>query len=96
MTDRSTYIVICLVAFSQGVINLSDLAISYLLKEDYHMNPSEMTYIQGIISIPWVIKPLWGICTDLLPICSYRRKSYLFIFGLLGFYLFNALSWYGP
>jgi hypothetical protein len=42
---ESSYIVIAVVAFSQGVLGLSDLAISFMQKENYHMQPSEMTYI---------------------------------------------------
>jgi len=31
----------------------------------------------------------------MLPIFSYRRKSYLFLFGFLSFVLWNALAEYG-
>jgi hypothetical protein len=77
------------------VLGLADLSISFMQKENYHMQPAEMTYIQGIISFPWVIKPIWGLCTDMFPICSYRRKSYLFIFGVLQFFLWNSLAEFG-
>ena len=42
-----------------------------------------------------MVKPLWGLCTDFIPLFGYRRKSYLFIFGILGFCAYNALAIYG-
>jgi hypothetical protein len=33
--------------------------------------------------------------TDTIPFFGYRRKSYLFFFGILGFFLWNALALWG-
>ena len=38
----------------------------------------------GIKALPWVIKPLYGILSDAVPLLGYHRRSYLIIFGLLG------------
>ena len=31
----------------------------------------------SLAAIPWMIKPLYGLLIDLVPLCGYRRKSYL-------------------
>ena len=38
----------------------------------------------GVVSLPWVIKPVYGFLTDGLPVFGYRRKPYLILAGLLG------------
>ena len=76
------------VYFVQGALGLSRLATSYFFKDELHLSPAEMAAIGGIISIPWIIKPLYGFVSDGLPIFGYKRKSYLFFSGLVG-----ALSW---
>ncbi|PWZ04278.1 Folate-biopterin transporter 1, chloroplastic [Zea mays] len=44
--------------------------------------------VSGFSSLPWLIKPLYGFISDSIPLFGYRRRSYLFLSGLLG-----ALSW---
>jgi MFS family permease len=45
--------------------------------------PHILSYIQTFTAIPWYIKPIFGLITDLLPICGYRRKIYIILMGLL-------------
>jgi len=45
--------------------------------------------------LPWIVKPFWGVLTDTVPLFGYRRKSYLILFGILGFLMWNALADYG-
>ena len=33
----------------------------------------------SLAAIPWMIKPLYGLLIDLVPLCGYRRKSYLIL-----------------
>lgn len=75
------YFVIILVALSQGIQAISDLAIIYLYKDDFKLQPAEVSRISSIMVIPWIIKPLYGFISDSLPILNYRRKPYLFIAG---------------
>ena len=42
-----------------------------------------------------VIKPFWGIMTDTVPLFGYKRKSYLMIFGILAFIMWNLMAHYG-
>lgn len=37
----------------------------------------------AILTLPWVIKPLYGLISDFIPLFGYRRKSYLFLMNAL-------------
>jgi hypothetical protein len=77
-----------------GVIELSRLAINYLFKDDFLLDPYEMSLIMGITSIPWVIKPLWGYTSDTFPILGYRRKSYLVFLSFVQTFLWLVLTFW--
>lgn len=81
-------IAVAMVYFVQGVLGLSRLAVSFYLKDDLHLDPAETAVISGFSALPWLIKPLYGFISDSIPLFGYRRRSYLFLSGLLG-----ALSW---
>lgn len=78
----TNYIVIVLVALTQGFTGLSDLALSYLYKDDLKIEPYTVSKINSFVFIPWILKPIYGLITDSFPIFGYRRKPYLFFFGL--------------
>ena len=84
--------VILVIAFVQGVITLADLSVQYLYKDDYHLTPAQVSIATGITGIPWIIKPVWGIISDNIPLFGYRRKTYLMICGLLAGLCWFALS----
>ncbi|PWZ38521.1 hypothetical protein Zm00014a_035751 [Zea mays] len=79
---------VAIVYFVQGVLGLARLAVSFYLKDDLHLDPAETAVVSGFSSLPWLIKPLYGFISDSIPLFGYRRRSYLFLSGLLG-----ALSW---
>ncbi|XP_047330381.1 folate-biopterin transporter 1, chloroplastic [Impatiens glandulifera] len=81
-------IAVAMVYFVQGVLGLSRLAVSFYLKDDLHLDPSETAVISGFSALPWLIKPLYGFISDSIPLFGYRRRSYLVLSGLLG-----AFSW---
>eukprot|EP00466_Bigelowiella_natans_P009908 jgi/Bigna1/58393/fgenesh1_pm.84_\ len=72
------------VYFVQGILGLSSLATTFFLKDEMHLSPAEMAALTGITSLPWVIKPLYGFISDTVPLFGYRRRSYLFLAGILG------------
>ena len=53
----------------------------YYMKDVQKVQPSEAQIFQGITSIPWIVKPLWGLLTDVLPIYGYRRRPYFILAG---------------
>ena len=76
------------VYFVQGILGLARLAVSFFLKDDLGLSPTEVAVLTGISAIPWVIKPVFGFLSDGVPIFGYRRRPYLILSGFLG-----TLSW---
>lgn len=80
------------VYFVQGILGLARLAVSFFLKDELGLTPAEMGALTGIAALPWVIKPLFGLLSDGLPIFGYRRRPYLILSGFLGSCAWLALA----
>jgi len=71
-----------LVYFMQGIGQASGLVsqpLNFFFKEALGLNPAQTTEYLAILTLPWVIKPLYGLLSDFIPLFGYRRKSYLFL-----------------
>lgn len=66
-----------------------------MFKDDFKVSPARMGLLMSYITLPWMVKPLWGILTDSKPFLGYRRKSYLILFGLTGSLGWIILALYG-
>ena len=44
--------------------------------------PVEVTAYLAVLNFPWIIKPVFGLVSDFVPLFGYRRKSYLIISSL--------------
>jgi MFS family permease len=51
--------------------------LNYFLKQTYGWSPVQVTAYLTVLNLPWIIKPVYGIVSDFLPLFGYRRKSYL-------------------
>lgn len=49
------------------------------LLNDYNWTNTQIAAYFNLLSLPWVIKPLYGILTDFVPLLGYRRKYYLIL-----------------
>ena len=56
-----------------------DLPIQLFAKDILKIQPALMSQLIAFISVAWIIKPIFGLLTDLYPIYGYRRKVYIFI-----------------
>ncbi|PIA45982.1 hypothetical protein AQUCO_01600324v1 [Aquilegia coerulea] len=63
---------------------LGRVATDYYWKDVQKVQPSEAQVYSGITYIPWIVKPLWGLLTDVLPIAGYRRRPYFILAGFVG------------
>ena len=54
--------------FVEGALGLACLAQTFLLKDELHLSPAEMSAAMGILALPWTIKPLYGFLSDGFPI----------------------------
>ena len=70
--------------FVQGVLGLSRLAVSFFLKDELGLSPAAMGALIGLGAAPWIMKPVLGLMSDTVPLFGYRRRSYLWLSGLMG------------
>jgi MFS family permease len=64
------------VYFAQGMWYLPNQTITIDLKER-GFTAGQVAMFFGITSIPWLLKPLYGLLSDSVPLAGSRRKSYL-------------------
>jgi len=71
------------------VVGLISQPLTFYLKQVHGWTPVQVTAFFTLFNLPWVIKPLYGLVSDFLPLFGYRRKSYLLIAnaaGIAGFF----------
>ncbi|KAK8513518.1 hypothetical protein V6N13_002256 [Hibiscus sabdariffa] len=56
----------------------------YYWKDVQKVQPSVVQLYIGLYYIPWIMKPIWGLLTDVFPIRGYRRRPYFVVAGILG------------
>lgn len=81
--------------FAQGIGQYSGLInqpLTYYLKDVLHMDASQITNYLAVLTIPWAIKPLYGLLSDCLPLFGYRRKAYLLLMNLVAAFGFLLLA----
>ncbi|HET6183378.1 MAG TPA: MFS transporter [Acetobacteraceae bacterium] len=49
----------------------------HFLKESEGWSPLQVSAHLAVLDIPWVIKPLYGLISDFVPVLGYRRRTYL-------------------
>ncbi|KAJ8536157.1 hypothetical protein K7X08_034558 [Anisodus acutangulus] len=87
----SGVVIIC--GVNQGMSSgLSKISTQYYMKDEQKLQPSEAQIYSGIIQLPWIVKPIWGLLTDTVPIIGYRRRPYFILAGLLGAFAMLSLS----
>ena len=51
--------------------------LSFYLKQVHGWSALQVTAYLTIFNFPWIIKPIYGVLSDFVPLFGYRRKSYL-------------------
>jgi len=85
-------IAIAAIYFVEGALGLARLAQTFLLKDELHLGPAELSALTGVFTLPWTIKPLYGFLSDGFPLFGYRRRSYLVLAGLVGCFSYSAVG----
>lgn len=70
-----------LVYFAQGLGQSGGLVNQPLTNylKTLGLNTDQATQLLAVLTVPWIIKPLYGLISDFFPLFGYRRKSYLFL-----------------
>ncbi len=82
---RGLMIFFALVFVAEGLGQVSGLInqpLSFFLRKTYNWDATQINAFLSVLVIPWVIKPIYGIVSDFLPLFGYRRKTYLFLANL--------------
>ncbi|GAB4850303.1 hypothetical protein Ancab_029603 [Ancistrocladus abbreviatus] len=77
--------VVVVYGVSQGLGGaLSRVSTEYYMKDVQKVQPSAAQIYTGITTIPWMVKPIWGLLTDVVPIFGFQRRPYFIIAGVIG------------
>jgi MFS family permease len=69
--------------------------LNYYLKQQFGWTPVQVTAYLTVLNLPWVIKPIYGVVSDFIPLFGYRRKAYLVLANgaaALAFFWITQLS----
>ena len=72
--------------FAQGLRSFASTASTLYFKSKFNLDPTEITLVGTITFLAWYLKPIYGLISDCFPLFGYRRRSYLFLAGLLGIF----------
>jgi MFS family permease len=74
------------------IVGLIAQPLNYYLKEVHGWTPFQVTAYLAVFNVPWIIKPVYGLISDFVPLFGYRRKSYLILANLaaVGGYLWST------
>jgi predicted MFS family arabinose efflux permease len=67
-----------IVYFAQGMVYLPEQVLALVLKER-GLSAGQLATFNWIITIPWFIKPVYGLLSDFVPIFGTRRRSYFML-----------------
>jgi predicted MFS family arabinose efflux permease len=71
-------VLFAIVYFAQGMIYLPDQVVAIVFKER-GLTAGQLAAFTWITTIPWFIKPLYGLLSDFVPLFGTRRRSYFLI-----------------
>jgi len=76
---RRLALVFAIVYFAQGMWYLPNLSITFLLKDSFGLSAAQTATFFSITVIPWLIKPVYGLISDFVPLFGQKRKSYFIL-----------------
>ena len=80
------------VYFAQGMWYLPNQTVTIVLK-DRGLTASQVADLGLITLIPWVIKPLYGLLSDFVPLFGRRRQSYFLLTSAVAGLAGLLLAW---
>jgi len=80
------------VYFAQGMWYLPNQTITIVLK-DRGLGAGQVADFFLITTVPWFIKPLYGLLSDFLPLFGRRRQSYFWLSSALAGFAGLLLAW---
>jgi MFS family permease len=75
---RRLAILFAVVYFAQGMWYMPNQTITIVFKE-LGMSAGQVATFFAVAVVPWLLKPLYGLLSDFVPLFGYRRRSYCII-----------------
>jgi predicted MFS family arabinose efflux permease len=66
--------------------------LTHYLKQSQGWGPTEVSVSLAVVDLPWVIKPLYGLISDFLPLFGSRRRAWLIVASLAGALAFAGVG----
>ncbi len=68
--------------------------LNHYLKDGFGWSPVQISLSLAVLDLPWVIKPVFGLVSDFVPLFGYRRLAWLLVANLaaVGAYAWAALA----
>ncbi|MBO0709650.1 MAG: MFS transporter [Acetobacteraceae bacterium] len=66
--------------------------LNYYLKQVHGWTPVEISLSLAVLDLPWVIKPVFGLVSDFVPLFGYRRRAYLLVANLAAVIGYGAVT----
>eukprot|EP00746_Dinoflagellata_sp_MGD_P004962 gnl/MRDRNA2_/MRDRNA2_109591_c0_seq1.p1 gnl/MRDRNA2_/MRDRNA2_109591_c0~~gnl/MRDRNA2_/MRDRNA2_109591_c0_seq1.p1 ORF type:complete len:565 (-),score=76.80 gnl/MRDRNA2_/MRDRNA2_109591_c0_seq1:134-1828(-) len=96
LSDQYGYRLLVLLFASQHILKglvFSVVAMSQSwIWKSYHVSGPMMQIYSGIVVMPWALKPISGMISDLFPIAGYNKAPYIIIVSLLGIAAFCCVG----
>ena len=71
-----------LLYFVQGIVEPTEGLLAQPIKSllrGWEYSAASTAWFMSVLSLPWAIKPLYGLLTDFVPLAGSRRRSYLLL-----------------
>jgi len=65
--------------FCQAKAGIVWQPLTHYLKQTQGWDTVQIAASLAVLDVPWVVKPIYGIISDFLPLLGYRRRSYLLL-----------------
>ncbi|MGD2053232.1 MAG: hypothetical protein PVG45_03910, partial [Gammaproteobacteria bacterium] len=72
--------------FAQGLSQAGGLIsqpLNYYLKTGLGLSATDISEYLAILTIPWMVKPVYGLISDYIPLLGYRRRTWLMLVNLI-------------
>jgi BT1 family len=89
---RRLTLVFAVVYFAPGMWDLPAQPLTFTLKGRFGSSATQVASFFAVTTLPWLIKPAYGLLSDCVPRFGRRRKSYLILWVVAGFILFWTFS----
>jgi folate/biopterin transporter len=57
---------------------------SYFIFASYGVNAARMQIYSGVVQLPWSIKPVFGLISDVFPIGGFKKRPYMLLTSIFG------------